>query len=229
QHQLDARTGELAAAQPQAQGPLVARRDALQHQVADLQSQLTKVTEVPGPQLAAAARPPASASEPHPVRDTLLGLVAGLVLGIVAALVAEYVTQHAARRQHEAVAEPEPTPAFVPVPEPEPAPEPVPEAAPVLQEEELQPEEEAEPEEAEPAVERSGPGVPVLGMIPAVAAWRGRERPLLRRDQPASPAAEAYRGLAATLQHILPHRPLRSLIVTSPARGAGRTTVAANL
>ncbi|MBV8560171.1 MAG: CpsD/CapB family tyrosine-protein kinase [Acidimicrobiia bacterium] len=86
----------------------------------------------------------------------------------------------------------------------------------------------AEPEE-EPAVERSGPGVPVLGMIPAVFPWRGTETPLLRRDQPTSPAAEAYRALAATLQHILPHRPLRSVVVTSPASGDGRTTVVANL
>src|SRR5205823_5175473 len=46
---------------------------------------------------------------------------------------------------------------------------------------------------------------------------------------PTSPAAEAYRGLAATLQHILPHRPLRSVVVTSPAPGDGRTTVVANL
>jgi capsular exopolysaccharide synthesis family protein len=66
-------------------------------------------------------------------------------------------------------------------------------------------------------------------MIPAVAAWRGRERPLLRRDQPASPAAEAYRALAATIQRILPHRPLRSLVVTSAAKGDGRTSVVANL
>jgi capsular exopolysaccharide synthesis family protein len=69
----------------------------------------------------------------------------------------------------------------------------------------------------------------VLGLIPAVPAWRGNERALLRRDQPTMPAAEAYRGLAATLQHILPHRPLRSVVVTSPAAADGRTTVVANL
>jgi capsular exopolysaccharide synthesis family protein len=66
-------------------------------------------------------------------------------------------------------------------------------------------------------------------MIPAVSLWRGRERPLLRRDQPSSPAAEAYRLLAATIQRILPHRPLHSLVVTSPSKGDGRTTVVANL
>jgi capsular exopolysaccharide synthesis family protein len=127
----------------------------------------------------------------------------------------------------------------VPAPEPEPEPAPEPQAAPepapaadgpplgaAAAEEVEQPAPEVEPEHA---VERSGPGVPVLGMIPAVATWRGRERPLLRRDQPTSPAAEAYRGLAATIQRILPHRPLRSLVVTSPAKGDGRTTVVANL
>jgi len=51
----------------------------------------------------------------------------------------------------------------------------------------------------------------------------------LRRDQPAMPAAQASRGLASTLQHILPHRALRSVVVTSPAGGDGRTTVVANL
>jgi capsular exopolysaccharide synthesis family protein len=35
--------------------------------------------------------------------------------------------------------------------------------------------------------------------------------------------------LAATIQRILPHRPLRSLVVTSAAKGDGRTTVVANL
>jgi succinoglycan biosynthesis transport protein ExoP len=52
---------------------------------------------------------------------------------------------------------------------------------------------------------------------------------VLRRDQPTLPAAEAFRGLAATIQRILPHRPLRSLVVTSPAQGDGRSTVVANL
>jgi len=66
-------------------------------------------------------------------------------------------------------------------------------------------------------------------MIPAVPAWRGREQPLLRRDQPTTPSAEAYRNLAATVQRILPHRPLRSLVVTSPTIGDGKTTIAANI
>jgi non-specific protein-tyrosine kinase len=52
---------------------------------------------------------------------------------------------------------------------------------------------------------------------------------VLRRDQPTTPAAEAYRSLAATVQRILPHRPLRSIAVTSPGEADGKTTVTANL
>src|SRR5205807_5638585 len=65
--------------------------------------------------------------------------------------------------------------------------------------------------------------------IPTVPTWRGPDRPILRWDQPTTPAAEAYRNLAATVQRILPHRSLRSLVVTSPGRGDGKTTVAANI
>jgi capsular exopolysaccharide synthesis family protein len=245
QRQLDVLTGEIASARPQTTAPLVVRRDALQRQLTDLQAQLTKVTNTSRPVVAVPAKAPTAASSPHPVRNALIGLVAGLVFGILVALGVDYFQSRAARSarvagdpEPEPAAQPAPAPPLVPAaaaaPQPEPEPEPVPPPAapvaapiaePVAEEE---PEPEPQPEEV-PAVERSGPGVPVLGMIPAVAAWRGRERPLLRRDQPTSAAAEAYRGLAATLQHILPHRPLRSLIVTSPARGDGRTTVAANL
>ena len=253
QHQIDALTGEIAAARPQAQGPLVARRDALQRQLSDLQTQLTSLTDVPGPVVAAAARPPSSASSPQPVRNTLIGLLVGLVFGVLVALGVDYFFT---RRPEEArvgrapsrpplvpaAAQPQAAapPAAPPQPQPQPAPQPEParvaEPAPAptitapAAEEEPEAEPEVEPEVEEvPVSERSGPGVPVLGMIPAVPLWRGRERPLLRRDQPTMPAAEAYRGLAGTLQHILPHRPLRSLVVTSPAEGDGRTTVVANL
>jgi len=245
QHQVDILTGEIAAARPQATAPLAARRDTLQHQLTDLQGQLSKLTATSGPVVAVAAKAPSAASEPHPVRNTLIGLVVGVVFGVLVALGLDYFQRRTAapgvaERDLAPVREPEPAPAppFVPAaaapqPAPEPAPpEPEPAAAPAAPPPEPVAEEEPEPEpqpEEEPAVERSGPGVPVLGMIPAVPAWRGPERPLLRRDQPTSPAAEAFRGLAATLQHILPHRPLRSVVVTSPAPRDGRTTVVANL
>ncbi|MBV9040553.1 MAG: CpsD/CapB family tyrosine-protein kinase [Acidimicrobiia bacterium] len=255
QRQLDPMAAEIAAARPSAVGALAARRDTLQREVADLQAQLDRLTSAPGPELASAARPPSSASSPHPVRNTLIGLLAGFVLGVLVALFLDYrVSRRAAQADSDTAERQPPPPPLVPaaasapplvpaaasappfVPAaaaspPPPAPEPVAEPEP-----EPHPEPEPEPEpvavaehEEVPAVERSGPGVPVLGMIPAVPQWRGQERPLLRRDQPTSPAAEAYRSLAATLQHILPHRSLRSLVVTSPAAGDGRTTVVANL
>jgi capsular exopolysaccharide synthesis family protein len=267
QRQLDALDPEIASARPQAAPALVARRDTLQHQLADLQGQLAKLTDVPGPQVAGAARPPSAASSPHPVRNTLIGAAVGLLVGLFVAFAVERlatrrgpqrddgVERPLARRvarpkrdpsqpplvpaanapRSVAMSEPPPPPPPPPTPTPTPSPqsvsvseaEPVvaPEG-PVVQDGEQEP---APEPEGEPAVDRSGPGVPVLGMIPAVSPWRSKERPLLRRDQPTSPAAEAYRGLAATLQHILPHRPLRSLVVTSPAKGDGRTTVVANL
>jgi capsular exopolysaccharide synthesis family protein len=229
----------------------------VQRQLSDWQGQLAKLTDVPGPQVAVVAKPPSAASSPHPVRNTLIGLAVGLIVGLFVALALDRLTTRDAKPAAEPKAKraaepkakpgpplvpaaaagapapppppaaPETTPA--PVREPEPAAPPAEE--PVAQQPEPvepQPEFEPVPEEV-PVAERSGPGVPVLGMIPGVSAWRGREKPLLRRDQPASPAAEAYRGLAATIQRILPHRPLRSLVVTSPAQGDGRTTVVANI
>jgi capsular exopolysaccharide synthesis family protein len=257
----DQQAAEIAAAHPQAVAALTARRDPVQRQLSDLQAQLTKLTDAPGPHVAVVAKPPGAASSPHPVRNTLIGLAVGLIVGLFVALALDRLmtrdAKPAADPKPKRAAEPKakpgpplvpaaatpspppptppppPPPAPPPPAAPEPAPEPEPPAptveAPVAQEPAApEPEPEPVPEEV-PVAERSGPGVPVLGMIPAVSAWRGREKPLLRRDQPASPAAEAYRGLAATIQRILPHRPLRSLVVTSPAQGDGRTTVVANI
>ena len=245
QRQLDALNAEIAAARAQATGPLIARRDTLQHQLTDLQGQLTKLTEVPTPELAAAARPPRAAVSPHPVRSVLLGLVVGLIVGLLVAVGLDVLARREPRPRREATKAPPLVPAALktpppppppppsPPPPPQPAPVPQPEPQAVVEEEHAEVEEAPEPaaeeSEEEPAVERSGPGVPVLGMIPAVPPWRGPETPLLRRDQPTTPSAESYRGLAATLQHILPHRPLRSVVVTSPAQADGRTTVVANL
>jgi capsular exopolysaccharide synthesis family protein len=240
QRQFDVVNNELANARAPAVAALAARRDAVLRQQADLQAQLAQLTATPpGPVLATPARSPSSPVEPHTLRNTLVGLAVGLVFGVLVALALDY----AARRRAPSVQrEPKAAPPFVPAaaaaathapaPQPEPPAPPTPAAAGAPAETAAEANGEEEPAtevETEPAVERSGPGVPVLGMIPAVAAWRGRERPVLRRDQPTSPAAEAYRGLASTIQHILPHRPLRSLVVTSPAKGDGRTTVVANL
>jgi len=46
---------------------------------------------------------------------------------------------------------------------------------------------------------------------------------------PSSPAAEAYRQLQVNLRYVRPDVPLRSIIVTSPEKGEGKTTTAVNL
>jgi uncharacterized protein involved in exopolysaccharide biosynthesis len=79
------------------------------------------------------------------------------------------------------------------------------------------------------AAEQSG-GIPVMGLVPMVAAWRKRESTLVVSvDQPTSPAAEAYRSLRTSIQFSRQERQLRSLVVTSPAAAEGKTATLANL
>jgi capsular exopolysaccharide synthesis family protein len=52
---------------------------------------------------------------------------------------------------------------------------------------------------------------------------------LITRAQPRSPIAESFRALRTNVQYASVDRPLRTLIVTSPAPGDGKTTVTANL
>lgn len=52
---------------------------------------------------------------------------------------------------------------------------------------------------------------------------------LVTRDEPKSPAAEAYRTLRTNLQFAALDTPLRVLLITSAGPGEGKTTTAANL
>ncbi|MEO8293043.1 MAG: polysaccharide biosynthesis tyrosine autokinase, partial [Actinomycetota bacterium] len=71
-------------------------------------------------------------------------------------------------------------------------------------------------------------GVPMLASIPRFAdGSKGREG-LISIDDPASPAAEAYRALRTTLMAAF-HRSGGTLVVLSSLPGEGKTTVAANL
>ena len=73
-------------------------------------------------------------------------------------------------------------------------------------------------------------GVPVLAMVPMVAAWKKRDQPLVVSvSHPLSPAAESYRSLRTSLQFVRQERPLRTLVVTSPAAAEGKTSTVANL
>lgn len=73
-------------------------------------------------------------------------------------------------------------------------------------------------------------GIPVLGLIPMVAAWKDKEETqLVSLHEPSSPAAEAYRSLRTSVQFLGLDRPLQIIEVTSASPGEGKTTTLANL
>jgi succinoglycan biosynthesis transport protein ExoP len=73
-------------------------------------------------------------------------------------------------------------------------------------------------------------GLPVVGLIPAVSAWKNHQVPyLVTAAQPTSPVAEAYRTLRTSVQFLGLDRPIRSLVITSPTKQEGKTTTLANL
>lgn len=79
-------------------------------------------------------------------------------------------------------------------------------------------------------VERHSSGVPVLGIIPVVSGWKDRNRTVLASwDQPNSAAAEAYRSARTSIRFLSLERTIRTLLVTSPSAGEGKTTTVANL
>lgn len=70
-------------------------------------------------------------------------------------------------------------------------------------------------------------GVPVLGMIAHMG--KAHKQRLIVVAQPRSPVAEAFRALRTNLQFASVERPLRSLLITSPFPGEGKSEVATNL
>lgn len=79
-------------------------------------------------------------------------------------------------------------------------------------------------------LDRALAGVPNVGLIPQVPGWRDRAQPVLvSLTDPTSPAAEAFRALRTSLQFISLERPLRTILITSPSAGEGKTTILANL
>jgi capsular exopolysaccharide synthesis family protein len=66
--------------------------------------------------------------------------------------------------------------------------------------------------------------------VPPVAGGRADPGALLvSRSDPASPAAEAYRGVRTWLRTLASERPLRTVLVTGPPSADGRSTTVANL
>jgi polysaccharide biosynthesis transport protein len=79
------------------------------------------------------------------------------------------------------------------------------------------------------AVERVS-GAPVLATVPVVPSWRKKSgQELIAVSDPTSQPAEAYRSLRTSLQFVRQDRPLRTLLVTSPSAGDGKTATVVNL
>jgi succinoglycan biosynthesis transport protein ExoP len=71
---------------------------------------------------------------------------------------------------------------------------------------------------------------PVLATVPVVASWRKKARSaVVAVSDPTSQPAEAYRSLRTSLQFARPDQPLRTILVTSPTAGDGKTSTAVNL
>jgi len=79
------------------------------------------------------------------------------------------------------------------------------------------------------AVERIS-GAPILATVPMVPSWRKKTgRAVVAASDPTSQPAEAYRSLRTSLQFARQDRPLRTLLVTSPSAGDGKTSTVVNL
>lgn len=77
---------------------------------------------------------------------------------------------------------------------------------------------------------RAAGGMPVVGVIPRMTAWKNKAEPrLVSLTEPSSPAAEAYRTLRTSIQFIGVDRSMGTLQVTSPTSADGKTTTIANL
>jgi capsular exopolysaccharide synthesis family protein len=81
-------------------------------------------------------------------------------------------------------------------------------------------------------LQQAAGGLPVLGLIPRVAAWKDREvAQVVSISEPRSAAAEAYRSLRTSVQFVGLGRdePVRAIQLTSPNASEGKTTTLANL
>lgn len=73
-------------------------------------------------------------------------------------------------------------------------------------------------------------GIPVLASIPRDPTWEDESQPrLVSLENPRSSVAEAYRTLRTTVLAAAARHGVRTILVTSPLAGEGKTTTAANL
>lgn len=79
-------------------------------------------------------------------------------------------------------------------------------------------------------LERAAPGIPVLGVVPTAPRSEGGAGPRLAgKSEPGPPAVEAYRRIRAAVRGVARDRAVRTLLVTSPRDGDGKSTTAVNL
>jgi capsular exopolysaccharide synthesis family protein len=79
-------------------------------------------------------------------------------------------------------------------------------------------------------VERITGGLPILAAVPTIRDWRKRSEPFLTTIvDPMSPPAEAFWSLRASLEFAGLEQPLRTILVTSPSSGEGKSSTVANL
>jgi succinoglycan biosynthesis transport protein ExoP len=73
-------------------------------------------------------------------------------------------------------------------------------------------------------------GAPVLAVVPRVGSWRKRgETPLVSLAEPRSTSSEAYRTLRTSLLFAASQQGLKTILVTSPQAGEGKTATSSNL
>jgi capsular exopolysaccharide synthesis family protein len=70
-------------------------------------------------------------------------------------------------------------------------------------------------------------GAPMLALLPRRRDAGSKQ--LVTVEDPLSQASEAYRSLRTAVRFLDPDNPLRTLLVTSPSAGEGKTSTAANL
>jgi len=71
---------------------------------------------------------------------------------------------------------------------------------------------------------------PVLGMIPRISSWKRRgDAVLVSINSPNSSVAEAYRSVRTSLQFAGHDGNMKTILVTSPSPGEGKTSTIANL
>lgn len=73
-------------------------------------------------------------------------------------------------------------------------------------------------------------GLPIVGVVPHILSGRNQsERSLIVNSEPMSDVAEAYRTVRTAVYFGVRGEAIKTLLVTSPAPGDGKTTLAANL